>query len=167
MTIRAMAEGDWGMVRSIYEQGIATGDATFQTEAPSWADWDSGHLSAGRIVAEAAGRVIGWAALSRVSARPAYAGVAEVSVYVADEARGCGVGRMLLEELVRQAEHHGLWTLQAGIFPENSASLPVPRTLRLSPRRPPGTSRADAWPLARRPAPRAPQLVRRGRPGRT
>ena len=114
----------WPAVRAIYAEGIATGTATFATEPPAWADWDAGHLAAGRLVAaDEAGRVLGWAALSPVSGRCVYAGVAEVSVYVAGAARGQGVGRALLAALVAASEAAGLWTLQAGIFPENAASL--------------------------------------------
>jgi phosphinothricin acetyltransferase len=126
MTVRIepMTAADWPDVRAIYEAGIATGHATFQTEAPEWDAWDRGHLAACRLVARTdEGLTVGWAALSPVSARPVYAGVAEVSVYVADGSRGLGVGRMLLEALIRAAEADGRWTLQAGIFPENAASV--------------------------------------------
>ncbi|HEY7705638.1 MAG TPA: GNAT family N-acetyltransferase [Gaiellaceae bacterium] len=116
-----MAEADWPAVRSIFEQGIADGDATFETEAPEWAAWDRSHTL--RLVAEAGGKVLGWAALSPVSDRCVYEGVAEDSVYVAGSAQGRGVGRALLSELVRRAEADGIWTVQAGIFPENRASL--------------------------------------------
>ena len=119
-----MAERDWREVRAIYESGMATGHATFQTAAPSWEDWDRGHLSSCRLVArDDAGIVIGWAALSPVSARPVYAGVAEVSVYVHPDWHGRGVGTSLLAALVVSSERHGFWTLQAGIFPENAASM--------------------------------------------
>lgn len=111
------------MVRAIYEEGMATGNATFETAAPDWQDWDADHVASCRIVAAVDGTVVGWAALGPVSRRAAYRGVAEVSVYVAGAARGRGVGRALLEELVGQAERAGFWTLQASIFPENLASL--------------------------------------------
>ena len=115
----------WPAVRAIYEQGLATGQATFTTAAPTWAEWDGSHLAACRLVAVAApdGLVRGWAALSPVSSRCVYGGVAEVSLYVAAEVRGQGVGRGLLAALVAASEEKGLWTLQAGIFPENTASV--------------------------------------------
>jgi phosphinothricin acetyltransferase len=123
-----MTPADWRDVRVIYEQGIATGNATFERQAPEWAAWDAGHLAAPRLVAHDGDAVLGWAALSPVSKRAVYAGVAEVSVYVDDRARGRGVGRALLERLIADSEHHGLWTLQAGIFPENQASLGLHQT---------------------------------------
>jgi phosphinothricin acetyltransferase len=124
-TIRAMTPDDWPAVRAIYEEGIATGHATFQTSAPSWEQWDADHLAACRIVVEDGGSIAGWAALTPVSGRCVYAGVAEISVYVSSAARGRGIGRQLLTELVRQSEQNGLWTLQAGIFPENAASVAI------------------------------------------
>jgi len=123
MDVRALLLSDWDAVRSIYLEGIATGNATFELEAPSWERWDAKHLAPGRLVALAGGAVVGWAALTGVSDRCVYAGVAEVSVYVAGTARGQGAGRALLEALVQASEAAGIWTLQAGIFPENSASL--------------------------------------------
>jgi L-amino acid N-acyltransferase YncA len=119
----------WDEVRRIYAQGIATGNATFQTEPPEWEAFDAGHLSLCRWVAEAEGVILGWAALSPVSSRCVYAGVAEVSVYVAEGARGRGVGRRLLGTLIPSSEAAGLWTLQAGIFPENTGSLAIHREL--------------------------------------
>jgi phosphinothricin acetyltransferase len=113
-------------VRAIYEQGIRDGDATFETEAPSWEQWDAAHAEL-RLVAERDGVLAGWAALSPVSSRCCYEGVGEVSVYVAEEARGAGLGRVLLEELVRRSEEAGYWTLTAGVFPENEASLRLHR----------------------------------------
>ncbi len=119
-----MLAAHWPEVRAIYTEGIATGQATFATEAPAWADWDSSHLVARRLVAaNANSTVLGWAALTPVSGRCVYAGVAEVSVYVAQAARGQGVGRALLAALVTASEQHELWMLQAGIFPENEASM--------------------------------------------
>lgn len=120
-----MGPEDWPAVRRIYEEGIATGDATFETSAPSWETWDASHLTVGRSVAELDAEVVGWAALSGVSDRCAYAGVAEVSVYVAGSARGHGIGGQLLHALIEASEHAGMWTLQAGIFPENTASLAI------------------------------------------
>ena len=122
MTIRGLRPDDWPAVRAIYEDGIRSGDATFETETPSWARWDAAHPEL-RLVAEREGSVVGWAALSPVSARRCYRGVGEVSVYVAAEARGDGLGRALLDELVERSEQAGYWTLSAGVFPENEASL--------------------------------------------
>jgi L-amino acid N-acyltransferase YncA len=121
--IEPMREDDWDRVRSIYLEGIATGNATFETSAPTWEKWTETHLPECRLVARFDGNVLAWAALSRVSSRPVYAGVAEVSVYVCGDARGQGVGRALLEALVSESEANGIWTLQAGIFPENVASI--------------------------------------------
>lgn len=121
--IISLTPSDWPSVREIYLEGIATGLATFETGAPEWPAWDAGHLPFARLGARSAGRLTGWAALSPVSARAVYRGVAEVSVYVAAAARGQGVGRALLERLVAESEAHGIWTLQASIFPENAASL--------------------------------------------
>ena len=121
--IRAMTAADWHGVRAVYVEGIATGNATFETAAPEWERWDAAHRADCRLVAEDAAGVLGFAALSPVSARSVYAGVAEVSVYVAARARGAGVGTALLRELVRASEQAGIWTLQAGIFPENAASI--------------------------------------------
>ena len=113
----------WDAVARIYGDGIATGNATFETAVPAWEAWDAAHLDDLRLVALSEGRVVGWAALSGVSERCVYAGVAEESVYVALEARGRGIGHALLEELIRRSEQAGIWTIQAGIFPENAASL--------------------------------------------
>jgi L-amino acid N-acyltransferase YncA len=121
--IRELEARDWPAVRSIFEEGIATGQATFETEAPSWEDWDGAHLTDVRLVAEEDGEVVGWAALSPYSSRAVYAGVAEESVYVARKARGRGVGRALLEAIVERSEAAGIWTLEAGVFPENRASV--------------------------------------------
>ena len=126
MTSLPLTAAHWPAVCTIYTEGLATGNATFATEAPTWEEWDASHLGACRLVAvadDAPGQVLGWAALSPVSSRCVYGGVAEVSVYVAAAARGQGVGRALLAALVAESEHQGLWTLQAGIFPENTASV--------------------------------------------
>lgn len=112
-------------VLAIYGEGIGSGDATFETAVPAWDDWDRKHLAHSRLVALDGDQVLGWAALSAVSDRCVYGGVAEVSVYVAAAARGQRVGRALLEALVRASEEAGIWTLQAGIFPENQASVSI------------------------------------------
>lgn len=122
--IRMLAPEDWSRVQVIYGHGIATGNATFEPNVPEWSAWDAAHLKQCRLVAtDAAGEILGWAALSPVSGRCVYAGVAEVSVYVASEAQGRGLGRGLLKALVEESEGNGIWTLQAGIFPENKSSL--------------------------------------------
>ena len=123
--ITPLQPSHWPAVCDIYAQGIATRNATFETELPDWEKWDASHRRDGRLVARAEdeGTLLGWAALSQVSARRVYAGVTEVSVYVASQARGHGVGKALLQALIEESETAGLWTLQAGIFPENSASL--------------------------------------------
>jgi L-amino acid N-acyltransferase YncA len=113
----------WDAVRAIYVEGIATGHATFQQSAPEWYEWHKGHLPNCRLVALRDNEVLGWAALTSVSGRCVYAGVAEVSVYVAQAAQGAGVGTALLTQLIAESEAAGIWTLQAGIFPENAASL--------------------------------------------
>jgi phosphinothricin acetyltransferase len=121
--IRLMTPQDWPAVREIYGEGIVTGNATFETGIPDWKKWDGGHREDCRLVARNKSQILGWAALSPVSLRLVYAGVAEVSVYVAASARGSGVGKALLKALIEESERHGIWTLQAGIFPENIASI--------------------------------------------
>jgi len=121
--VRSFAMKDWHRVQEIYGQGLATGKATFETRVPEWDEWHRTHLPVCRLVAVVQGTVVGWAALSPVSDRCAYGGVAEASVYVASEARGRGWGTRLLQALVEASEEEGLWTLQAGIFPENDVSL--------------------------------------------
>jgi len=121
--IESMSESDWDQVRSIYLEGIQTGDATFETDAPSWEKWDAGHLKDCRLVARDDCAILGWAALSHVSARQVYAGVTEVSIYVAAESRGRRIGQALLSALIAESERCGIWTLQAGIFPENRSSI--------------------------------------------
>ncbi|MCO4292856.1 GNAT family N-acetyltransferase [Solitalea sp. MAHUQ-68] len=123
MTITPMLPEHWEAVKTIYEEGIATGNATFQQSAPTWEEWNEGHLQACRFVALIDNKIAGWAALSKVSGRCVYAGVAEVSVYVGENYRGNGIGALLLNHLVVESEKNNLWTLQAGIFPENKGSL--------------------------------------------
>lgn len=127
VVIRRARPGDWPRIAAIYEAGIATRNATFETEVPSQAEWDAGHLEEHRLVATEDDRVVGWVALSGYSDRCCYRGVAEVSVYVDPEAQGKGIGRALLEQAVAESEAAGIWTLQAGIFPENEASLALHR----------------------------------------
>jgi L-amino acid N-acyltransferase YncA len=121
--IDSMTADDWRTVLAIYVEGISAGQATFETDAPAWDRWDAGHHPFARLVARSNGRVVGWAALSSVSARPCYAGVAEVSVYVAAEHRGQGIGRQLLLAVITESERRGIWTLQGATFAENEASL--------------------------------------------
>src|SRR6478735_3793615 len=127
MEIRPMSTEDWPAVKAIYEQGIATKNATFDIEAPTWEDWDAGHLTGPRLVAERDGAIVAWAALSPTSSRAAYAGVVENSIYVDETARGQGIGRELLGALVAQADATGIWTVQTSIFAENTASLALHR----------------------------------------
>jgi len=121
--IEPMRDEDWPHVEAIYRAGIATGKATFETETPTRGQWDTRHHSFSRLVARDVNSVLGWAALSPVSTRRVYAGVAEVSVYIAENARGQGLGERLLQALIESSEQNGIWTLQAGIFPENAASI--------------------------------------------
>jgi phosphinothricin acetyltransferase len=121
--INEMRPADWERVRAIYAEGIATRQATFETVTPRWAAWDASHLPCARLVALKGETVLGWAALSPVSSRKVYAGVADVSIYVARDQRGRGIGRQLLEALISESEKNGVWTLQAGIFPENAGSI--------------------------------------------
>jgi L-amino acid N-acyltransferase YncA len=122
LRIEAMTAGDWPAVCAIYEEGLATGVATFEVSAPSWEHWNASRLPHSRLVARDE-TVVGWAALSPVSQRACYAGVAEVAVYVAGAARGQGVGRALLDAVIRSAECHGIWTLQGATIAENTASI--------------------------------------------
>jgi phosphinothricin acetyltransferase len=121
--IRGLRPGDWPEVERIYADGIATGNATFETSVPSWEAFDAVRLAEHRFVAEHDGRVVGWVAVSPVSARAVYAGVVEHSVYVDPATQGRGVGRLLLERLIASTEAAGIWTIQSGVFPENEASL--------------------------------------------
>lgn len=123
MEITTLLEKHYPSVASIYMEGIQTGNATFETQAPNWENWDKKHLSHTRVIAEVQNEVAGWAALSPVSERCVYGGVAEVSVYVGGNFRGKGIGKALLLELIKQSEVNGIWTLQAGIFPENVSSI--------------------------------------------
>ncbi len=123
INIRAMTESDWSSVAAVYREGIETGHATFETNVPTWERWDEVHVDSCRLVAELDDRLVGWAALSAVSDRCVYGGVGEVSVYVGSSGRGKGVGTRLLSALVKASEKAGVWTLQAGMFPENASSI--------------------------------------------
>jgi len=123
VSIEPMTAADWPAVRSIFEEGIATGNATFEKSPPEWEQWDAGHFAKCRLAAHSGGGVVGWAALSPVSGRCVYAGVAEASVYIAASARGKGIGLALLRALIEASEREGIWTIQAGVFPENTASI--------------------------------------------
>ena len=123
MIIREFDINDFNAVQDIYQQGIDTGNATFQEKVKSWKEWDNSLLDNCRLVATENNQVLGWAGLSPVSSRSVYAGVAEVSVYVADSIQGKGVGHMLLSQLITESESNNIWTLQAGIFPENMGSI--------------------------------------------
>lgn len=119
-----MTPNDWPEVRAIYLEGILGGNATFESEAPPWSEWDSSHLSFARLVAKNEdGVIVGWAALSPVSPRACYRGVAEVSVYVSAKCQRQGIGRSLMREMIRVSENSGIWTLQGSVFPENHNSL--------------------------------------------
>ena len=121
--IRSMKPADWVAVSKIYAEGISTGFATFEKEIPTYESWDSAHMKACRLIAIKENEILGWAALSPVSSRCVYGGVGEVSVYVAQNSRGMGVGKLLMEGLIAESEKEGLWTLQSGIFPENNGSI--------------------------------------------
>lgn len=125
MQLQPLTPAHWPQVRAIYEAGMATGNATFETQAPEWDAWDRAHLPHSRLVAvdDITSTVLGWAALSPVSSRRVYAGVAEESIYIADSARGQGVGRYLLQALIAASEAQGIWMLQASTFEENAASI--------------------------------------------
>ena len=129
MRVRPFDPADYPAAAAVFAEGIATGLATFETTVPSWEEWDAAHLAEHRFVAELDGEVVGWCAVVPYSRRAVYRGVGEESVYVAERARGLGVGRALLEALIESARRGGLWTLQAGIFPGNGASLALHRAL--------------------------------------
>ena len=120
-----MLPSHWEAVKKIYEEGLATGNATFQASAPSWEEWDAAHVSNSRLVVIDKDEVLGWAALTAVSGRCVYAGIGEVSVYISERSRGKGLGKKLLEALITESEKNNFWTLQAGIFPENIASIKI------------------------------------------
>ncbi len=122
-TIEEMKASDWVQVSAIYLSGIKTGIATFQSEVPSWEEWNNDHLKSCRIVARFGNSVLGWAALSPTSSRCVYAGVAEVSIYIDEDHKGHGVGTALLKALIEHSEEEGIWTLQSGIIKENSSSI--------------------------------------------
>jgi phosphinothricin acetyltransferase len=123
MLIDVLHPEDWDQVRQIYLDGLATGMASFEVDAPSWERWDAGHLPHSRLVVRHEGQVVAWAALSPVSARKCYAGVAEVSLYVAAGNRGQGIGKRLLQAVIESSEQHGIWTLCGATFAENTASI--------------------------------------------
>ena len=123
ITVKKMKDEDWPLVKNIYQEAIDTGNATFETEVPSWQQWNNAHLRDCRLVARAAGQIVGWVALSPVSNRCVYRSVAEVSLYVKSSAREKGVGKALLEAAIEDSERIGIWTLQGGTFPENTASI--------------------------------------------
>jgi phosphinothricin acetyltransferase len=123
INIVKMKDQDWPVVKAIYQEGINSSDATFEVQVPSWQQWNKAHLRDSRLVAKTAGKIVGWVALSPVSTRHVYSGVAEVSLYVTASVRGAGVGKALLCALIEESERAGIWTLQAGIFPENAASI--------------------------------------------
>jgi len=126
--IGKMKGGDWLAIKSIYQEGIATGNATFETVVPDWQEWDKSHLRDCRLVAKSGDEIVGWVALSPVSNRCAYQSVAEVSLYVESSARGQGVGKSLLKAAIEESERIGIWTLQGGVFPENVASVALTKS---------------------------------------
>ena len=121
--IEKMKEEDWPVIADIYREGIKTGNATFEEQIPDWRQWDESHLRQCRLVAKVDGQIVGWIALSLVSSRCIYSGVAEVSLYVKSSARGQGIGKALLKAAIEESERIGIWTLQSGTFPENVSSI--------------------------------------------
>jgi L-amino acid N-acyltransferase YncA len=156
LRIEPMTRADWEQVCAIYEEGIATGLGTFETKAPSWEEWDAARLPHSRLVARDE-RVLGWAALSPVSKRACYAGVAEVGVYVAAVARGRGIGRILLDALIKSAEAHGIWTLQGATIVENKAELGTSGEMRVPSCWETRTNWQARWRMARHDSDRAPE----------
>ena len=126
--IENMKDENWPVVKTIYQEGIATGDATFETEAPDWVKWDESHLSECRFVAKSGNKIVGWIALSPVSGRCVYRGVDEVSLYVMESSRGQGIGKILLKAAIKESERIGIWTIQSGTFPENTASIALQKS---------------------------------------
>jgi L-amino acid N-acyltransferase YncA len=129
LNIAEMSPADWPEVESIYIEGLETGLATFEIESPGWENWDSGHLKVGRLVAKVEDKIVGWAALSAVSKRQAYKGVAEVSIYIGKDFRGKGVGKKLFGELITLSERAGFWTLQSSVFKENVATIALHKSM--------------------------------------
>ncbi len=123
VSIRSMLPNDWQSVKTIYESGIATGIATFETSPPNWEKWNSEHLLFGRFVATIENEIVGWTSLTSVSSRCVYGGVAEISIYVSENYKGFGIGKQLLRNLITDSEKNNIWTLQAGIFTDNIASV--------------------------------------------
>jgi L-amino acid N-acyltransferase YncA len=129
VVLSKMDHNHWPAVKEIYEAGIASGMATFETEIPQWSEWDSTHLKSCRIVALCDDQVAGWAALRPFSQRSVYRGVAEVTIYVALRYQGQGIGKQLLKKLIKESESAGIWTLQAGIFPGNKSSINLHKSM--------------------------------------
>ena len=127
--IAEMVPADWPEVECIYLEGIETGLATFETQSPGWENWDAGHLQNCRLVAKVNGQIVGWAALSPVSRRQVYKGVAEVSIYIKNDFKGKGLGKSLFQELIAAAEAEGFWTLQSSVFRENVATIAVHKSM--------------------------------------
>ena len=123
MRIRKMRQEDWGSVQVIYLEGISTGAATFEGDCSGWEHWNASHRSDCRLVGKVGDQIVGWCALKPVSDRRVYSGVAELSIYLAANYQGRGLGKTLMKALIRESERTGIWTLQAGMFPENSASI--------------------------------------------
>jgi L-amino acid N-acyltransferase YncA len=125
LKFKPITANDWNSIATIYKQGIETGDATFEQDVPSWEDWDASHIEKCRIATILENQIVGWAALTQVSGRCIYAGVAEVSVYVHENFRGKKIGLQLLQKIIEESEKENFWSLQSGIFPENKASLSI------------------------------------------